>query len=629
MCGITGFIEFKKPSGEDVLQRMTAALGHRGPDGAGISIHAAPHARIGFGHRRLSIIDLSECGKQPMHYKHLSITFNGEIYNYAEIREELAGKGHEFVGHSDTEVILHAYEEWGVAMLQRFIGMFAFAIYNEREQEVLLFRDRAGVKPLYYYRQDGLLLFGSELKALTAHPDFPKTICHTALQLYFQYGYIKAPHTIYRHCYKLLPGHFLRFSLARQQMELTRYWDVAIFYQKPVLSVSEEEAIAETEKLLISAAQYRMVADVPVGVFLSGGYDSSLVAALLQKNNRQKLKTFTIGFEDDAYNEAGHARRIASFLGTDHHEYICTSQEAKEIISSLPAYYDEPFGDSSAIPTILVSRFARQHVTVALSADGGDEIFAGYNRYDQLTRLRKLNRKMPVPVRKLSSVVLRNSILDWLPFGKKHAFRRHKLAEVMAASGWAEMSDRLSRHFTNEHSRALLPLANGNNEVLINNELLNGGKDFINALLLADYKTYLVDDILTKVDRATMSVSLEGREPLLDHRIIEWAAALPAHFKYRNGEKKYLLKKIAWNYLPKELLERPKQGFGVPVNDWMRNDLRGLVLETINENELRRHNLLNEKLALQIRDNHLKGYKADQQLWLLLMFQLWWNRWAG
>src|SRR5689334_13538260 len=386
MCGITGFIDFKRSSSEDILIRMSNAISHRGPDGEGVLFVETNDASLGLGHRRLSIIDLSSAANQPMHFDGLHVIFNGEIYNYSEIRNELIALGHTFITHSDTEVILHGWQEWGEKCIQKWRGMFAIALFNESKNELICMRDRAGVKPFYYYFNDGLFLFGSELKSLIAHPRFNKELNTDAAASFLQYGYVSSPYCIYGHTHKLPAGHILRFDLRAHDFKVKQYWNVYDYYNKPKLSIDFPDALDETEKVLSQSFEYRMVADVPVGVFLSGGYDSSCVTALLQKNSTEKIKTFTIGTTAAKLDEAPFAKEIARYLGTDHTEYYCTPQEALEIVPQLPFFYDEPFADSSAIPTILVSRLARKKVTVALSADAGDEIFAGYNRYDYISR---------------------------------------------------------------------------------------------------------------------------------------------------------------------------------------------------------------------------------------------------
>lgn len=406
MCGISGFVDLKKLSSDVILKLMTDSLYHRGPDGDDIEFLQANSYQIGLGHRRLSIIDLSETGKQPMKFEHLWITFNGEVYNYVEIKNELQNLNHQFVGHSDTEVILHAFAQWGISCIEKFIGMFAFVIYDTRSEDVYCLRDRAGIKPFFYYWKDGLFLFASELKAFHQHPHFKKEINLDAVAAFMQFGNVPTPHCIFNNCYKLKPGHYLKFSLLTSEISLHKYWDVYDAYNKPKLNLSFQEAKTETEKILKSAFDYRMVSDVPVGVFLSGGYDSACVTALLQKDRTDKLKTFTIGVPDIGLNEAPYAKDVAKHLGTEHFEYECTQKEALNLIDGLPYYYDEPFADSSAIPTTLVCMMAKKHVTVALSADAGDEIFAGYNRYDYMMKHGKKLNQLPKFVRKGMSGIM-------------------------------------------------------------------------------------------------------------------------------------------------------------------------------------------------------------------------------
>jgi len=560
MCGITGFADFNKKSSQEMLTQMAYSVSHRGPDGQGAYFTESKNASIGLGHRRLSIIDLSSAASQPMRYEGLHVVFNGEIYNYNEIREELISFGHQFSTHSDTEVILHGWKQWGERSINKWRGMFAITLFDEQAGELICIRDRPGVKPFYYYFNDGLFLFASELKSLMTHPGFTKEINTDAVASFLQYGYVSSPHCIFNHTYKLPAGHILRLSLKSKDIQLHQYWNVYDYYNKPKLPISLTDAINETEKILSQSFQYRMVADVPVGVFLSGGYDSTCVTALLQKNSAEKIKTFTIGSTDKNLDEAPFAKEIARHLGTDHTEYYCTPKEALDIIPDLPYYYDEPFADSSAIPTILVSRLARQEVTVALSADAGDEIFAGYNRYDYLMKYGKKLRAMPGIMRKAVTGVMETVSSESIPyFNKQYNFhsRYQKLRNLLKDPSPFQMMKSLSQVFTNEEinrlfneEQAELPTAHDSDE--LNSEFY----DPLSYMMAVDYQTYMVDDILQKVDRATMSVSLEGREPFLDQHIIEWAAGLPAEYKYHKGIKKYILKEIVHNHVPKEMMEK-------------------------------------------------------------------------
>ena len=632
MCGIAGFVDFKNSSNQEVLAKMACAVPHRGPDGQGVYFTNYADAQIGLGHRRLSIIDLSETANQPMHHEGLHLIFNGEIYNYNEIRERLMALGHQFSTHSDTEVILHSWKEWGEKCIEQWRGMFAIALYDEKQQELICIRDRAGVKPFYYYWKDGLFLFGSELKSIVAHPRFEKEVNCNAVASFLQYGYVSHPHCIYHSTHKLPPGHLLRLNLKTESFGIKQYWNVYDFYNKPKLKIGLNEAVKETEKILSESFQLRMVADVPVGVFLSGGYDSSCVTALLQKNSTEKIKTFTIGMTDEKLNEAPFAKQIAAHLGTDHTEYYCTPKEALDIIPELPFYYDEPFADSSAIPTILVSRMARKEVTVALSADAGDEIFAGYNRYDYISRYGKKIAAIPTPVRKMAVAVMENISSERLPYlrNKRNFHSRYdKFKNLLVDPSPSELLKNLSIVFSDkEISHLLASPSSSLSTAHTSTELLGGYSDPLAYMMAIDYQTYMVDDILQKVDRATMSVSLEGREPFLDQHIIEWAAQLPSEFKYYNGQKKYILRQIVHQYIPREMMERPKMGFGIPVESWLSNELRGLVEEYLGEAALNEHGLFCNEAVRKIVDAFLGGRKEMHlKVWYLLMFQMWYRQW--
>ncbi len=637
MCGIAGFIDFNNSSSQDILKQCTDVLSHRGPDGSGYEFFQHDHCQVGLGHRRLSIIDLSAAASQPMLYKNFSIIFNGEMYNYAEVKIELQKLGHQFITHSDTEVILHAWEQWGTALIDHFIGMFVFIIYDIDKKELICFRDRAGVKPFYYYWEDGLFLFASELKSFHKHPRFKKEIDPQALHQFLQYGYILAPLAIFKNTFKLLPGHYLKLSTIKKEYSIHKYWDVYDHYNKPKLDISEKEAKDHVEKLLVSACQYRMVADVPVGVFLSGGYDSTVVTAILQANQQEKLKTYTIGFFEKDHNEAVYAKKVAEHLKTDHAEHYCTTKEAQEIIPDIPFYCDEPFGDSSIIPTTLVSRLARKEVAVALSADAGDETFAGYNKYPlALYFLRLINMFPPFikgPVGKLLpytpdfllKAISRNSAA---PIKKKRLSILLQLPKVTACR---VNDDLLSQVYTSEQLQQLLTDKTQQAESFFTSEnMLNPALGELDKLLAIDYKTYMPDDILVKVDRAGMSTSLEGREPLLDHRIIEFAAQLPEHLKMKGDNKKYLLKQIVHDYVPKEMMERPKMGFGVPVFDWLRNDLRYYAEEYMNDASFEKHGLFKMDGVKHIIQRFYKGDRNYNSLfWYLLMFQMWYKKWMA
>lgn len=634
MCGIAGFIDFTNRSSAELVKKMAAALPHRGPDGQGEYFHAGTACQVGLGHRRLSIIDLSTSANQPMHYDGLHLIFNGEIYNYNEIRDELIRLGHSFQTHSDTEVILHSWRQWGEKAIDQWRGMFAIVLFDEKNNQLIAIRDRAGVKPFNYFFKNGTFLFGSEFKALMAHPAFEKKINRNAVASFLQYGYVSSPHCIFTDTFKLPAGHLLQLDLSTQTLVIRQYWNVYDYYNKPKLSISLPDAIKETEKILTESFQYRMVADVPVGVFLSGGYDSTCVTSLLQKNSTEKIKTFTIGTTDNKLDEAPFAKQIAAYLGTDHTEYYCTAKEALDIIPDLPYYYDEPFADSSAIPTILVSRLARKQVTVALSADAGDEVFAGYNRYDYISRYGDKLRSIPKPLRKMAAATMEkvsSENIPWLRNKSNFHSRYDKLKNLLNDPSPSELLKNLSQVFTEKEIDNLLE-----KEVLFlptlhtSTELKQEYYDALSFMMAVDYQTYMVDDILQKVDRATMSTSLEGREPFLDQKIIEWAAQLPSDYKYHEGQKKYILKQIVHKHIPREMMERPKMGFGIPVETWLNQELKELVLENLGPAALKEHGLFNQEVVDRLCKDFFAGRKEKYlKIWYLLMFQLWYKKWMS
>jgi asparagine synthase (glutamine-hydrolysing) len=634
MCGISGFIDYSKTSNSTILEKMNRMLAHRGPDGEGYGLYETEKATVGLGHRRLSIIDLTDGGSQPKTFQNLHITFNGEIYNFEEVKKELEIKGHYFESHSDTEVVLHAYKEWGSVCLQKFIGMFAFVIYDQENNKVFACRDRAGVKPFFYYQKEGLFLFGSELKALLQHPNFIKEIDLDAAAAFMQFGYVPTPHCIFKNTYKLKPGHFLNFDLTQNSFKIKQYWNVYDAYNKPILKINLPEAKEETEKLLTSAFNYRMVSDVPVGVFLSGGYDSSCVTALLQKDKTEKIKTFTIGVPDAGLNEAPYAKDIAKHLGTDHTEYYCTQKEALEIVPQLPFFYDEPFADSSAIPTTLVSRIAKEKVTVALSADAGDEIFAGYNRYEYTMRYGKKLNNIPDFIRKTAAGLMNAIPADNIPvLNKKYLFhsRYEKLKMLLKNPSNHNILISLTSQMNENDISSLfktkiikLPTAFDSKELKIENY------STLSYMMAIDYQTYLLDDILQKVDRASMAVSLEGREPFLDQRVIEWAAQLPMEYKYNNGNKKFIIKEIVHKYIPKEMLDRPKMGFGIPIAAWLQKDLKQYVDKYFDETFVTNQNIFDNIEIQRIKKSFYNGkVEIAEKIWYVLMFQMWYDKWMN
>jgi asparagine synthase (glutamine-hydrolysing) len=624
MCGIAGFIDFNGTSSEAILKSMADAIIHRGPDDSGCELHTALNAQIGLGFRRLSIIDLSPLGHQPMHSanKRVTVIFNGEVYNYQEIKKVLEAAGYSFRSNSDTEVIINAYLHWGISCVDRFIGMFAITLYDHKLNKVYLIRDRAGVKPVHVYNYGGLILFGSELKSFHRHPGFKKEINVDALSLYLQIGYISAPHSIFKYTRKLQPGHYLEIDLATRQTQEVKYWDVFDAYNKQKSDISYDEALNETETILKSAFKYRMIADVPVGVFLSGGYDSTAVTALLQSGSGSKIKTFTIGFDDPKYDESKHAQAVAKHLGTEHHEYICTYKDALDIVPELPHIYDEPFGDISALPTTLVSRMARREVTVALSADGGDEIFAGYPKYfNAIERLKQIG-KLPSALKLLSGFLQDrktitqqdkwSKLTDFL--GSNDPIKQFEI--IMQSTSYSETKRLLKSDISRLHT------------YYDDGAMLNDTNDVLSRFQAVEYKTYMCDDILQKVDRATMSASLEGREPFLDQRIIEFAATLPVDHKYRNGEGKFILKDLVHKYVPESIMKRPKMGFGSPLEKWMRVELRDMFSHYMSDAFIRKQNIFVPERIAELRDSFLSGAPISfDRIAFIFLFQMWWERW--
>jgi asparagine synthase (glutamine-hydrolysing) len=633
MCRITGIIT-NELIDISLLLRMRDSMVHGGPDDAGIYLDQSN--KIGLGQRRLSILDLSPAGHQPMVWEHLIIVYNGEIYNFKEVAIELKTFGYDFSSDSDTEVILKAFDCWGYDAVHRFRGMFAFAIWNTKTKKLLLCRDRVGVKPLYWYLKDGLFMFASELKAFHEHSMFDKSINQDAVSLYLQTGYIRSPLSIFQFAHKLEPGSFLEIDNSFNY-NIWKYWDVRNIYSKVEKNLNnEKDQIAQCEKLLSESFQLRMVSDVPVGIFLSGGIDSSLVTALLQKESKIPLKTFTIGFEDTELNESVSAKAIADYLGTDHTELICTEAEFEKIIDQIPQYYDEPFGDSSCIPTFLVSKLAKEKVTVSLSADGGDEIFAGYNRYlYSETLFNKINR-IPYFLRLIASQIISilnvssiRAFLRFLPisntYKKNLDARLPKLVQILKSKTKLDFIYASTLFITPENLKQL-HLHDSNelvfNEIILKDNLIYSGFGVV------DIESYLEGDILTKVDRATMQVALEGREPFLDHKIIEFAMALPDKMKIRNGITKWILREILYKYIPKSLMERPKMGFGIPLEKWLFSNLKPQLILLRKDKGFIDQFKLNDKELNRIVSSFLSGKAFSSHfVWYLFCLHQWYLKW--
>ncbi len=596
-------------------------MAHRGPDASGVWL--SPDGRVGLSHRRLSILDLSEAGSQPMTGGDgaVVLSYNGEVYNYREIRDTLTGKGHFFRGDSDTEVILAACREWGVdAAVSRFIGMFAFALWDGSEGKLFLVRDRLGIKPLFVARAPGLVLFASTLKPLLECSSFSREVDRAALQYYLEFQYVPAPHSIYRDARKVLPGRIVEISPDGREEERA-YWDLSGHWGKTDGPPrSEGEYLEELSSLLASSVRYRMISDVPLGAFLSGGIDSSLTVALMQRASSLPVKTFSIGFAEKGYDESGFAKEVARHLGTDHHEKMCTPAEALALVRKIPEAYDEPFADSSAIPTMLVSEFTRQHVTVSLSGDGGDELFCGYPRYEWV---RKGRVAQGVPA------FLRRPLCRLLSRVPVHKVQR--AAESLLYDDPAQMYFHTVGIFGRRALSELLPEVADDGHLTYFRTFRDdrfGG--IVERAMATDIRTYLVDDILAKVDRASMAYSLEARVPLLDHRVVEFAAGLPMELKVRGRETKHLLRKVLYGLVPRELLDRPKMGFGIPVNRWLRNELKPLLSEYLGEERIRKEGFLLPRGVSRVVTEHLSGRQDHQyRLWALLVFAMWRERYLS
>ncbi len=632
MCGLVGFIDNNKSI--DTIKDMLAVQSYRGPDDSGV--YFDDKSGVHFGHNRLSIQDLSSHGHQPFisDCENYVIVFNGEVYNFTSIRVELEELGYKFVSSSDTEVILYSYKHWGIKCINKFIGMFAFTILDKPQNKLVLVRDRAGVKPLYYYTDENQFMFSSEIKSFHKHHNFKKEQNLSVLPYFFQFGYIPAPYTIFQNCFKLEAGHYLEFNIQHSTFNITKYWDVNSYYLQKKFLKSEDEILSDIEKILDEAIDLRMISDVPVGVFLSGGYDSSLVASILAKKQGKNINTFTIGFDDEKYNEAKHAKTIAEYLGTNHTEYYMKNSDMLDLIKELPFYYDEPFGDSSALPTMIVSKLARQSVTVALSSDGGDEVFCGYSKYFFLNKFQNIfSNSFKREVLKVGLNLFSANIVEYinekLPKNLKQTNIKDKYTKFQRAinsKSLEEMFQNASSYVDKNEITRFLKVSK-NKELFKKWEKI-GNIEFLNQMMAVDYKLFMNDDVLTKVDRATMSVSLEGREPLLDHRIIEYMARVPFNIKYKNKQGKYLLRQVLYKYLPKELVDKPKSGFQIPLNEWLRYELKPLVLQYLDDSRLDENIFSIEEINI-LKKRFFMGEDIGTAIWFILMYQMWKEKWLN
>lgn len=620
MCGICGAVSSNFIT-ESHLKNMTDTIKYRGPDSEGYYIDISKSGiQTCLGHRRLSIFDLSALGNQPMESKDgkVIVVYNGEIYNFKSIRSELIEKGYTFKSECDTEVIIYGYKEWGIKFVNKINGMFSISIYDKEKEEVYLIRDRMGIKPLYYYYNGKDFAFASELKPIMKYPFFHKEIDMEALQSYFIYHYIPAPQTIFKNTYKLKPGEILKYDNNKNALTIETYWDLLEKSNNRIVryDLSFQEHRNTLEKTLTEAVNDRMIADVPVGLFLSGGIDSSLITALAQKNSQDKVNTFTIGFEEDDFNEAGFARQVAERLGTRHTELYCTVNDAKKLLDEVPLFYDEPFADGSMLPSMLLSNLAKKSVTVALSGDGGDEVFCGYNMYDYLLMQRKLLFLGKINNHIIKPHILRGN-LSW------------KIGKIINATTEKEI---VAIDYMNTLDLInFYPIQGNYKEKLqsVYDQLTYG--NIQEKRMIIDSLTYLPDDILTKVDRASMRYSLEARVPILDYRVVKNSLTIPHNYKYHKGIKKYILKQILYQYLPEDFFQRRKKGFSIPLNRWLHSDLFPLIDNLLSVEKLERQGIFNiDKVQIFKHQFEKKNSMIlDKIMWAMIIFQKWFDEYMN
>ncbi|MFN3793373.1 MAG: asparagine synthase (glutamine-hydrolyzing) [Chitinophagaceae bacterium] len=640
MCGIVGVLaKNNNKVSESLIKSLINPINRRGPDSEGIWV--SDEMSLGIGHKRLSILDLSEHGHQPMfsHSGRYILVYNGEIYNHLLIRKNIERiKNVQWRSTSDTETILECFELYGIEeSLKLFEGMFALALWDVKNKTLTLARDRFGEKPLYYgfaSNNSDIFIFGSDLASFKSSEIFKQSISNDSLALYFRYNYIPCPYTVYENTFKLIPGHFLIFDYEKFEFEIRHYWkadEIARKAKSNLTTLSFQDSSRELEELLLNVVKSQMISDVPIGAFLSGGVDSSLVASLMQANSSTPIKTFTIGFEESQYDESRYASKVASFLGTDHTSHIVTSNEAMSLIPVIQEAYSEPFADSSQIPTMLVSHLAKSKVTVSLSGDAGDEIFGGYNRYFRATAIHDKSKFLPELIKNKSSDILTSnfsrSVIKYLSRGYLGDDKLQKISSILAANSIDDVYTSLISHSLSPESFLL-----NSREPITFLDGLENKYDFsslsaIERMMLKDTISYLPDDILVKVDRAAMYYSLETRVPMLNQRVFEYAWSLPMNFKVNNSSGKLILKDILSRYIPKSIFQRPKMGFGIPIDNWLKGDLKDWMTDLLSYDMLKKFQILNPDIVSKLAQNYLDGKGGTgYQLWNFVILQSWLNK---
>lgn len=627
MCGIVGFVGKERSLSCNLLKKSVASLRYRGPDDYGVWFEEFDELRVGLGHARLSIVDLTNTGKQPLEYKNLRMVYNGEVYNYEELKSELISFGYSFKGTSDSEVVLKAIHYWGLSQaVTKFQGMFAISIFDSSTGTLNLIRDRLGVKPLFYYLKDGLIYFSSELKAIMEAPFVSRQLSNVSVAKYLKFGYVPQPNTIYKNIYKLSAGEILSYRLSNGAVTIDSYWNYSNQVDFTKSEESEDTLVQELHETIVKSVKKRMAGDVEVGCFLSGGYDSSIVASILAKELVGPIKTFTIGFNEEVFDESNFARKISKIIGSEHYERIITPEDCKKMLSSLPFIWDEPMADTSVFPTIMASRLAGEHVKVVLSADGGDELFAGYDSYYRSLKMYKYLRLMPF--RRTCAIFLR-SVSNLKVFRNIRFFRRlRRLSYMIASTSPLDIKNSFQMLFDDEDVDNLLSF-NVDKSALKSIPSVNLDKlNSVDKMLVHDIYMSHVDQLLVKVDRATMAASVEGREPLLDLELLEFSAKLRPEYKIKGNTGKYLLKELGHRLLGKDVLDRRKKGFSIPLKSWLSEDFNQLVFKYLSKEKLS-HGIFNIKEIEEIVENYKRDKNVNyKQIWALVCFQMWYEKWV-